>query len=293
MTLNQAQEQGLLFTLVNNALRAASEAHDQLGRAGIERMPKAANQFGDAPLVIDFEAEEAVLASMNEFCAAYAVSIRIFSEEHGIVEIGVSPYDYTVFLDGIDGSYICLHEYGTGRYATMLGMFKGEDPAYGDALVSGIEEHATGRFFGAAKGAGAFVFQGGLPIRLTGSGSVHLTPQTRIYTDMYMPLERQTYHKEFEGRFPHLVNDTHCSAINYTDLLLGAGDVVVESMAKKQDLEKLVAYLLIIEAGGYVLDSQGNSLEDQKCLSPGAEERLMIAAATASLAREVKDYLAA
>ena len=281
------EEANYLLGVMRDALYAAFQVHEKLGEKGCERMSNGLNQFGDSPLVLDWEAEEAVLKSLR----LSGIPIRVFSEEHGMVEIGEPPYGYTGFLDGIDGSYVCLHEYGVGRYATMFAIFRGEDPTYGDALVSGIMEHATERMFLAIKGGGAFIEKNEERMPLGVSSCTELNAETRIYTDVYTPLEQKVYEKKWARKPWRVTMDTHCASIDYTDLLLGDADVVTEALGKKQDIEKLVAYLLVIEAGGVMIDWLGESLENKRCLAPGTEESIMIAASSMALAQELRAYI--
>lgn len=120
---------------VLHALQKSFERYVELGEHGLEEVQK--NQFGDTALRMDIDAEEAVLESLRKD----GIPARVFSEEHGIVDIGKPQF--LVTLDGIDGSALYKKDRLHGKYGTMISLFQGIDPCYADYLVGGIMQHST------------------------------------------------------------------------------------------------------------------------------------------------------
>lgn len=168
-----------IVTAVTEGLKASYKIHESLGEGG--RSSVQPNQFGETALVIDIQAEEAVLKTLKQTSSSF----QIFSEEHGKFNWGGDP-QYTVMLDGLDGS----DEYKKGRgirmYGTMASVLRGSDPAYDDYLVSGIMIHSPHpRLFIAVKGNGCFVedVQTGVRTRLRKSAPKEISGQTKIDLD--------------------------------------------------------------------------------------------------------------
>ena len=120
------------------ALSNAKKAHDELGEKGLQKTQH--NAFGDLALVCDWACEEAVIETLRR----EKVPIRIISEEHGKINLVRHPQLLGI-LDGIDGTsgpggY--KEARGTGRYATMLGIFRLLEPTYQDFVFNGSIELA-------------------------------------------------------------------------------------------------------------------------------------------------------
>lgn len=262
------------------ALLKASETHDLLGIKGEELVQK--NQFGDAAVRADIEAEKAVLDHLKSI----ELPIRVFSEEHGVVSLNAQPI-YLGLLDGIDGSAIYKKKRGTGRYSTMFGIFQGLNPKYKDYLVSGIIEHATKRLFIASQGKGAWLIKNNqnFPIRIRQAKP--LNRKTKIYIDNYLEVEKKIYRDILIKKFPNSYNDTSGSSTNYLDVILGAYDAYIE-YTKKQNLEKAIAYGLIKEAGGTMIDIGGKDIGERRYLKFGQnKETPVITANKRSLAKQI------
>lgn len=266
-TIIHAAETGLLNTRL---------LHDRLGPAGEEKVEK--NQFGETALRMDIEAEETVINALREA----NIPIRIISEEHGTVDIGMP--EYLGILDGLDGSSVYLKERGVGRYGTMFGIFDKLDPSYQDYIVSGIMEHSTGRLFVATRGGGAFIVADGKRTPIHTSGRVDLEPDTNIYVDEFFEINRRT----FSDRLPeHKKTYLGSSAVYYADVSCGAADLALEC-TRKGNLELAVAFGLETEAGGAMVDLQGESLGRQKYLTFGQDRNVpVITAASPELARNL------
>jgi fructose-1,6-bisphosphatase/inositol monophosphatase family enzyme len=260
-----------------DALQASYEMHEKLGKAGEELIQT--NQFGDLAVLADIKCEEAVLGVLRE----RKLPIKVISEEHGLTQIG-DEVQYTGILDGIDGSSVYKKARGEGRYGTMFAIFEGDAPTYGDYLVCGIMQHATGRMYVAEKGKGAYVMEEGAKQPLYTSAKTHLAGDVTLYVDESFEYNRRVFssplsefHPKYEG----------ASSLYYAALAEGGADVVLEC-TRKGNLEIAVEYGLTCEAGGAVIDLDGQDIGSYRYSKFGqATKEGVISAATKKLALEV------
>lgn len=272
------QEIGIL------ALKNAFQTHEDLGESGREDLQK--NQFGDTAMRGDFEAEEAVIEVLrqNNF------SVKVYSEEHGIVDVSNNP-KFLAVLDGIDGSSWYKSAWGVGRYATMFGIYEGLNPYYGDYLFGGIMEHATKRLFYATKGKGSFVLdlKDGKTKPIKTSDIVFLKKDTRIHIDQYWEINNKVFTANLKGY--NIQKYNRCSAYHYANVASGDADLALEC-TRKGNLEIAAAYPIIIESGGEMISIKAENLKDKKFLEFGQEEHMpVITAATGKLAIRLIEYL--
>ncbi len=274
---NEFQNQ--LAKVVIQSLEKASAVHDGLGERGQEMVQK--NQFGETALRADIECERAILDYLREM----QIPIRVISEEHGQVDITDDPH-YLGILDGLDGSNVYQSTHGAGRYGTMFGIFANLNPLYSDYTASGIMEHSSKKMFTAVKGDGAFVREGGMQTPMHASGRTELGADTNIYIDEAFDLNRETFSKKLQAWKPATREfSSGSSAIHYADVAAGTADLALEC-TRKNNLEIAIAYGLISEAGGAMIDIEGQPLGDKKYLEFGQTEKIpIITAATSELAQ--------
>jgi 3'-phosphoadenosine 5'-phosphosulfate (PAPS) 3'-phosphatase len=118
--------------------------------------------------------------------------------------------------------------------------------------------------------------------RIETSQTQKLTKQTKLYIDEYFAYNRDTFSRPLAEYNTKYVGS---SAQYYTDLAEGLADGVLEC-ARKGNLEIAVAYGLIKEAGGVMVDISGEDLGDKKYLAFAQDEhRGVISAATEQLAQ--------
>lgn len=283
-TSERIKTTGLSAVLID-ALRAATEVHNQLGEAGEELIEK--NQFGETALRADIACEAAVIETLRQ----QDIPIRVISEEHGQVVIGDRPRFLGV-LDGLDGTGVYKAERGKGRYGTMFGIFEGTDPTYDDYLVSGIMEHSTGRLFMAVKGQGAFVIENDVSTPIHTSGKTELDSQFVFWADTAYGITNKTFTEKARPFKPFWRPYTAGSlAVHHVDVASGEADLAFEC-TRKGVLEEAVSYGLITESGGAICDVSGESLGDKKYLQFGQETQIpLIIAATPELAQAVAKHL--
>ncbi len=266
----------------NLALESAYGIVQELGVSGIEEFRQ--NQYGDIALRGDIEAEEAVLNILRQ----NKLPIKVISEEHGVTVIGENPL-YTGILDGLDGSGVYKKDRLRGRYGTMFAIYKGTDPTYDDYLYGGIIEHVSRKLYFASKGEGSWVIENRKQKPLRCSGSTQLDNKSRLYADTNFD---EVYKTDIVSTFlmPLKDYDIECmrsSAVHYADLSASNVDGVIE-VTRKGNLEIAVAFPLIKEAGGVIVDGNGQSLENKKYNEFGQKDHLIVvSAATSSLANDI------
>lgn len=269
--------------IVIESLQKSFDVHEVLGAQGEELVRK--NQFGETSLRIDVECEEAIISFLRE----WGMSIRVVSEEHGIVEICDDPH-FLGILDGLDGSGVYREQRGTGRYGTMFAIFDGVDPCYQNYMAGGIMEHSIGKMSVFSKGAGASVIDmgSGKTTPLKCSQKKPLDNQTMIYVDEYFEINKKTFSEKLRGFHTDYLKS---SAAYYADIASGAADLTLEC-TRKGNLEIAVAYGLIKESGGIMTDLAGKDIGNQKYFLFGQKENLpIITACTQELAIDLLKYI--
>lgn len=267
-------------TVVKSLLEAFN-VHELLGEKGQELMQK--NQFGETALRMDIEAEGAIL----DFLRKQKIPIRVISEEHGITEIGDNP-QYLGVLDGLDGSGVYKKARGKGRYGTMFGIFKSLDPTYDDYIASGIMEHSTGRLFIASKNSGAFIVRNNETLPIHAEQKTELDKNMKIYIDENFGINRETFSENLKGF------NTQClqaSSADYMGVVEGEAGFALEC-SFKGNLEKAVAYGLVREAGGVMVDMDGNDIGDKKYLEFAQQGHIpIVTAGNLKLAQALLEHI--
>lgn len=273
---HQETEHQRLIGVALDALIATRQLHEQLGASGEETVQK--NQFGETALRIDVECERTVIEALR----ASGLPIRVISEEHGITNLAEDP-QFLAILDGLDGTKTYREQRGTGRYGTMLGIYSGNHPTYSDYIFGGVAEHGLDRLIFASKGGGAFVRQQEKDRRITTSSLRIIGEKTSFGVDEYFEYNR----KLFLPVFKHLNQIKEFSAESrYVDVAAGKMDLAFES-SRKGNLEIAAAYGIIREAGGTIVDSDGQDIGSQLYESFGQDSQVpIITAATPELARQ-------
>lgn len=267
--------------LGKQALVASFNVHERLGSLGEELVAK--NQFGDTALRVDIEAEKAVIDVLTQS----EIPLVTYSEEHGVVTLGETPR-ILVVLDGMDGSDEYKNFRGKGRYGTMLGIYTNPNPKYADYLFGGIMEHAQRRLVWAAQGKGTFVEQHGHVQQIHTSGVTHFGNQTRVYySEKYLEQFKAPKPAFIRSFTPHQHHHLGSTASHYADLARGLVDMFIES-TRKGNLEFAAGYPLVVEAGGDMVNEQGESIRDEYFLTFGQNQGVaLIATATRDLANDL------
>ena len=267
------------------ALKESNRVIKSLGAGASEHL-KHPNQFGEVKERGDVEAEKAVIDTLRKA----KVPIRIYSEEHGLVDAGTNP-QYLGVLDGLDGP-----PSNKNRYGTMFGIFSNTNPKYGDYLFSGIMEHNPQRLFFVSRGKGSFVISADgkrQPIHCSKNTKLD-RKSTRIYADvvfdeaMNSTFIRDTFLSKLRG---FDVNYLLSSAAHYADLASGQVDLVLEC-TRKLNLEIAASFGLVNEAGGVMLANDGTNLYNKKYLQFGQTTYIpVITASTKELAGQLINHI--
>lgn len=271
--------------IIQNALLSARKAVVDLGSGAIELVPSPLSYDNDV-MKGDLEAERAVINYLENS----GLSVAIHSEEHSWQNIGAQHAEYLSVLDGIDGSNEFRKQDPSCRSGTMLGLFRGADPTYDDYLIGGIIEYPSGKFYTASRGEGAFAqAPNAEPVPIHANGQKILRPGF-FYVDnnpskeykMMQETAAMLTRSGFKPK-PRLGS----SAMHYAEVADGRIDAVIEC-TRKGNLEIATAYGIIKEAGGVMLDIEGNPLGTKKYREFGQNEKLLvITAATQELANEI------
>lgn len=273
-----------LTQISNEALKRSYVSHQELGTKGLEEIKQ--NQFGEKALKADWEAEEVVIKTFEE----YGIPITIISEEHGRVELGTA---FLGILDGLDGTNR-YRAFMTGdrraRYGTMFGIFKSTNPSYDDYLTSGVMEHPTKRLVFASKDKGAFIVNIDNDERsaIKVSSARRFDNKIRILVDYY-PSEYEFHRTVIKPYVDKLegfdFRTLRSSEAHYVDLASGEADLVFEC-TRKGNLEIAVAYGLVTEASGVIITADGSSIGLRKYFEFGQREYIpVVSASTLEVAR--------
>lgn len=99
------------------------------------------NSKGDRCLVGDIECERAVISYFRNL----RIPCVVASEEHGVVDLTNGKTSLcTVVLDGLDGSKYAQQHPGASNYGTAVGILKGSEPCYSDAIATLFVKHGEG-----------------------------------------------------------------------------------------------------------------------------------------------------
>jgi fructose-1,6-bisphosphatase/inositol monophosphatase family enzyme len=280
------EEKTGIKSLMAACLRAAYANHESLGVQGAQEVRQ--NQSGEMSLLVDIRCEEAVIGVLREA----GLPVRIVSEEHGTFDLCDNPR-FMVVLDGLDGSGV-YKKRGGQRYGTMCAIFAGIDPHYGDYIAGGIMEHPTDKLYLYARGEGATV-------RDLATGVIFPPLHTRrekklwedvfIYVDEYFAINRETFSDKLKGYWTIYLGS---SAAAFSYLACGVAGAVGECTRRprKDNLELMVAYGLIREAGGVMWTLEGNDIGGQRFSTFGKEGHIpILAAANPALAGDLLEHI--
>lgn len=267
-----------------DALKAAHVRHNDLGMDGTVLVQK--NQFGETAMRGDIEAEEAGI----DVFAQSGLPIFIISEEHDSFPIGEKPR-HTAIFDGIDGSFRYQNSFGTGTYATLLGVYPWPDPAYGDYLFSGMMLHGTKQLFYSVAGQGSFVLnvETGETTPVHIAGPTEVDANIRIHLADHWPEAREVFELIYEGDYNVVPVNSYSEC--YAEIISGAAALLLTCTGKK-NLEPAAAYGFFTQAGGVMETLEGEDLGPKKYETFGQDKRLpLIVAANRALANDLRSLL--
>lgn len=108
-----------------SGLKATYELHESLGESGTSNFQE--NKFGEIALIMDVESEKKIIDELKKL----NIPMYVVSEEHGQFATSENP-EYTISLDGLDGSGEYQRKRGEGMYGAIVTILEGDNPTYDD-----------------------------------------------------------------------------------------------------------------------------------------------------------------
>lgn len=260
-------------------------AHDivkKIGDVGISKV----SVPGKEELVT--KADLAVLDGWREYFDSQSLPIAVLTEEsrNAPFKDPKNPPKYLGVGDEIDGTYNFNRARGILPNCAIFTIFDSPEPRFKDALVTAVLEHNSDNVWHAIRGKGCY-FNGR---KVKTSGIRDLGVDTSIFIDRgpcpnpehslrYLNLEQKCWPRNFSCAGVHLAGVASGSYSGWDGFLC---------MIQKPE-ELASGYLLIKEAGGCLIDSNGKPFDDEKFEWNRKYE--IIAAATPELAHLIRNEL--
>lgn len=231
------------------------------------------NRYGDKTLVLDIKAEEEIIRIIRES----GVTFNFLTEEQGYFELSDSP-EYLAIIDPIDGSSNLERNIQLCSSGICIVPFS-ESLTTDDAEISVVASIFSRETFVAVKGKG-----------VTKNGKQVQTSKLKQLKDAIISYDtNQLWNREFtnsSNRVLRAVKDIRRTASNLLDLCWTASGSL-EAMVDMRGVLPIVHLSgthMVFEAGGYVIDNNGNRL----CLPIDIDSRMVfIAAADERLATAI------
>jgi|TARA_Y100000310_G_scaffold167546_2_gene167413 myo-inositol-1(or 4)-monophosphatase len=230
-----------------SALLKARENLSSLGSEGTSEV------YGERVVDISTKGDISVAEQIIEFLRANKFPANLYDEELGEVKITENPKGIIV-LDDIDGTMNYHRGRGLLPHCTVLTFFDSLQPKFKDAFFAGVIEHNSGGLWYAVRDEGCF-FNGN---KIQTSGKKILDEKTFILIDHYKKVDPRLSLLYEEG----WVRDFGSAAFTLAGVSSGIFDAHIHPENKAHELG--AGYLLIREAGGFLADWDGKSLDDQK-----------------------------
>jgi myo-inositol-1(or 4)-monophosphatase len=205
------------------------------------------NQYGDKTLLLDVKAEDEIISVLQSSDLEFA----ILSEEKGLLKSARRP-EYLALVDPIDGSANLERGIPLVSIGISLVPFKDEMTS-DDAEISIIDSVFTEENYVAVKGKG---------VTLNGK-SVRVRQSVALEKAIISYDTKRTWDEKFVKSSLNTiqaVHDTRRSASNLLDLCWTAAGFL-DGMVDLRDMLPIIHLCgthMVFEAGGYVLDKNGN-----------------------------------
>jgi len=242
------------LTCIEDALVNAYSALKSLGDKAAETV-----EIKNVPGGHSIKGDVACEKSMIDYFTALKLNADIVSEEHGVRKILGSKSEYTIYMDGIDGTTSFKKGKNSG---TMVAIYEGRFPKFNDALASGVLFYSHGirsehtMIVSAARGFGAHKSK----ITAFGRDDDHRIKTSRkkdiegarISYDSHWPINKVVFPKLFP-EFELGCSDASC--VDILNVAMGFTDLHGECARgpQKPTLEIPIAYLIVREAGGEIV----------------------------------------
>ncbi len=275
--------------LLEHVKGALMECYKAVVGKGAEARAKVETDI-DIRTVGDLAAKQAFI----DYFRASKLPLALYTEELEKPVMFSPEPAYSAVGDEIDGTYNFHRGMGMLPCGSIIGISASKNPTFGDFLCCGFLEFNSGNLFYAIKGKGAYAIEGwakngSASRKLTTSGKKNLGEVEKVLLDFYMlsglsrlfvPFGREI--GDYGSFAAHLALIANGSA----DLFIGADNCT--NLRKRKTGEELgPLYLLVKEAGGAVLDWNGNDLGPEEVGLDRKKAFHAIAAATEELGKEL------
>jgi hypothetical protein len=279
-----------LTALCRNLGRALFEQHLTNWAEG--KMPGEKTTYGFSPVAND-EATKLIVDTL----VGAGLTLDIQSQTaHAVERPGA---DFTLMVDGLSDPVAYLAATspvgkGSQRYGTMFGLFKGDDPTFGDGVISCIVEYSTGRllianetgvtitFIDGSRGEPAVVSADKLGSSIVYCEDRHLTHGEVLKTLAADPLRLAGINTV----------STESAARNILDVARGTAQGIVMFSGEGRAVAPIIGYHIITQAGGTVLQDGSSFPVGEKKYSAPALPEIFIFGNSANYARHLRTILA-
>lgn len=237
---------GELIQISKDSLYRAHKELESLGNSGIDEVKH------DRVVDISTRGDVAVSEAVIKFLKEKEIPAILYTEEFGKVELTKNPR-YVITFDDIDGT----DNYHRGKdflpYCSVISIFDTIEPKFEDVLVAGILEHNSSNLWLAIKDQGCYFNNE----KISTSKREKLDRRTLVIIDHYMSAGEISRFLDIYTE--SWVKDFATSALHLAGVSSGLFDACITSSQKAHELG--AGYLLIKEAGGFLSDFDGNSLD--------------------------------
>lgn len=236
------------------------EVRNAIVKSGLERRALEESVKGFAVDDISTRLDEVIGDMVREYFLGKKVSIKLFTEESGLTNLGKNP-KVVGFLDEIDGTAMAFHN--IPEYATTIAIIDNtKNFSTSRVIAAATVRHSDGTVYSAGKNLGSFV--NGVKVR-TAQRTILDDPKSMLLLDLYQ-VDTETlkrYFPFFEQRklFRVWIGS---AALSLAYVASGQVDAYVNNAQKLNDLG--AGILLVREAGGIVTDFEGRELKVEVAL---------------------------
>lgn len=242
---------------------------------------------GDITTIADKLIEETVIKYLERTLLINHISAKLISEEMGEKQIGSSSPAFLIVVDPLDGTV----NFKRGRklpYTTTIAIFDmAHELTFDKVIAAGTIDLRNMDLWVAKKGEGCTLTnkeKNNIFINKTCkvSQEITLTKNSIILGDFYYEKNREILAKIFAD-WQGWLRDTGSAAYEMALLAEGVVDAFISFSQKNHELA--AAYLLIKEAGGVIMDFEGNDISEYSY--DFNAKTSIVAAATHELAEEI------
>jgi hypothetical protein len=242
----------------------------------IKRLP--AQQTWEYANAIGAACEQAVCASLLK--DAVPARVALYGADGAIQELTSGPL-YLVMVKGNDCPVSAQGSPFATDSATMIALYNGPNPCFGDYAICAVLDHASKELLLAVKHEGSFLLRNKLlrngqeqALCLSHKGA--FGPKTRLVMDRTDKFNQLAF-QDMLDRINTV--DLHYATGHYWALLTGGADVVLQS-SNSLNFEPAVYYGLVCEAGGNTTLSYGLSCAEGNVLEYGRAAKLSFLSAS-------------